>query len=103
MPRAMRYGRDWAENCFVMSLPKEESEIARVTMMPVAVEIRSAGSWVTRPSPMEREMYVFKATSRGSPCSVIPTMRPPTICTTVMRIPTFTFPEMNLEAPSIDP
>ncbi len=30
----MRYGRDWAENCFVMSLPKEESEIARVTMMP---------------------------------------------------------------------
>jgi hypothetical protein len=53
---AMRYGRDWLENCFVMSLPKDESEMARVTMMPVAVEISSAGSCVTRPSPIEREI-----------------------------------------------
>ena len=52
----MRYGRDWLLNCFVMSLPNEESDMARVTMMPVAVEIRSAGSWVTRPSPMDSEM-----------------------------------------------
>ncbi len=30
--------------------------MARVTMMPVAVEMSSAGSCVTRPSPMVREM-----------------------------------------------
>ena len=53
---AMRYGRAWLENCLVMSLPNDESEMALVTMMPVAVEMRRAGSCVTRPSPMESEM-----------------------------------------------
>ena len=99
----MRYGRDWLENCLVMSLPKEESEMARVTMMPVAVEMRRAGSWVTRPSPMAREMYVSTATFHGSPWSVMPTIRPPTICTTVIRMPTLTLPEMNFDAPSMEP
>ena len=38
-----------------MSWPRLEfgSEAARVTMMPVAVEISSAGIWAARPSPIE--------------------------------------------------
>ncbi len=55
-PPAMRYGRPWLENCLVTSVPKEASLTARVTMMPVAVEMSSAGSCVTRPSPMASEM-----------------------------------------------
>ena len=38
------------------SWPKEPSEAARVTMMPVAVEISSAGIWVTIPSPIVRSV-----------------------------------------------
>ena len=55
-PAGDQVGRDCRENWLVRSCPKVASETARVTMMPVAVEMRRAGSWVTRPSPMVREM-----------------------------------------------
>ena len=40
-----------AVSCLVMSRPKSDSLAARVTMIPVAVEIKSAGTCVTMPSP----------------------------------------------------
>ena len=42
----------WALNCAITSLLRLPSETDRVTTMPVAVEIISAGNWDTRPSPM---------------------------------------------------
>ena len=41
----------WDRNCFFTSSFRFPSEAARVTIMPVAVEIIRAGSWETRPSP----------------------------------------------------
>ncbi len=40
-----------AANCLVTSSPRVELEAARVTIMPVAVEIISAGTCETSPSP----------------------------------------------------
>ena len=36
----------------ITSLPRFDSLAALVTMMPAAVEVRRAGIWLTRPSPM---------------------------------------------------
>ncbi len=47
---ALRWRRIWE----AMSLPRSFSEVARVTMMPVAAEMSRAGIWATRPSPTVR-------------------------------------------------
>ena len=44
------------ENCESwreVEVPRSSSAVDRVTIMPVAVAISSAGIWVTRPSPMD--------------------------------------------------
>ena len=44
--------RGFSSSCDVTSLPRSVPDAARVTMMPAAVEISSAGICETRPSPM---------------------------------------------------
>ena len=44
---AFRWRRIWS----AISVPRSFSEAERVTMMPVATEISSAGIWAARPSP----------------------------------------------------
>ena len=40
----------------------------RVTMMPVATEMSSAGIWETRPSPTDSRQYGAMASPIGRPC-----------------------------------
>ncbi len=47
----MAITRGYAITCFDTSSPSRASEAARVTMMPVAVAMMSAGTCVTMPSP----------------------------------------------------
>ena len=72
-------------------------------MMPVAVEISSAGIWATRPSPTVSSEKWWTASEKLMPCCSTPTHMPPirliiTIITAAMASP-FT----NFEAPSIAP
>ncbi len=50
--RPMAWG--WRRNWRLSSLPMLNSEAARLTMMPAAVEMMRAGIWETRASPMVR-------------------------------------------------
>jgi len=47
----MLIARGWKKPCEVISLPRLDSLPARLTMMPAAVEMTSAGICETRPSP----------------------------------------------------
>ena len=49
---ATMMARGCALNCRSTSSFRLPSDTLRVTIMPVAVEIISAGSWETRPSPI---------------------------------------------------
>jgi hypothetical protein len=40
------------------SVPMSFSVVARVTMRPVEIDRRSAGIWLTRPSPTDNNEYV---------------------------------------------
>ena len=43
--------RLFERTCLAVSVPRSSSDAARVTMMPVAIEIISAGICAARPSP----------------------------------------------------
>lgn len=91
------------ENCLETSDPKVPSEMALVTISPVAVDIKRAGNWVISPSPILNDTYVLRAFPMDSPWIVTPVIIPPITFIAVIRIPTLTFPDTNLEAPSMAP
>ena len=69
-----------ASSCFATSMPRFESAslAARVTMMPVAVEIRSAGICATRPSPIDEQREGAERVARSRmPCWTTPIAMPP--------------------------
>jgi len=53
-PAASFKAPGWAVTCWTMSLPRFDSEAARETTMPIAVDIRKAGRVVIRPLPIDR-------------------------------------------------
>ena len=57
-PAIMIAVRDWV-SCVPAVEPRSDSAFERVTIMPVETAIRSAGIWVTRPSPMVRMPYLL--------------------------------------------
>ena len=60
------------------SLPRSFSEPAeRVTRMPVATEISSAGIWAQRPSPIVSSEKWWPASPNGMPCWTTPMTMPP--------------------------
>ena len=85
------------------SWPNEPSEAARVTMMPVAVEISSAGIWVTMPSPIVSSVKRCSASTIDIPCWTIPMTKPPMMLTKTMMTAAIASPRTNLDAPSIAP
>ncbi len=96
---ALRCSRIWPE----MSVPRSSSEAERVTRMPVATEISSAGICAHRPSPTVSSENVCTASLNGMPCCRTPTTMPPIRLMPVIMMPAIASPLTNLEAPSIAP
>ena len=85
-------------------LPRSFSEPAeRVTRMPVATEISSAGICAQRPSPIDISEKWWAASENGMPIWTTPMMMPPSRLMPVIRMPAIASPLTNLEAPSIAP
>jgi len=97
--RASGLPRSW----LCVSAERLPSPEARLTMRPAAVEMRSAGIWLTRPSPMESSVNVCAASAGPIPCCATPMMSPPTMLMPVMTRPAMASPRTNFEAPSMAP
>ena len=74
-------------NWLTSVVPKSASLLPLVTRIPVDSEINREGIWLTRPSPIVRIAYLFRALVISMPCLVIPMMIPPTILMVVIRDP----------------
>ena len=72
-------------------------------MIPVAVEISSAGICDTSPSPTVSREYVDIASPALIPFCIIPIAIPPIRLIETMIKPAIASPFTNLEAPSIAP
>ena len=75
----------------------------RVTRMPVAVEISSAGICATRPSPIVSSEKWWIASENDMRCCITPTTMPPMRLIATMITPATASPLTNFEAPSIAP
>ena len=78
-PAAMNSGRGLRSSWPATSSPRfaSVSVAARVTMMPVAVEISSAGICAARPSPIDSSEKVVRASPKPMPCCTMPIAMPP--------------------------
>ncbi len=94
----------WSRICLVTVEPRSWSAPAeRVTRMPVATEISSAGIWAQRPSPIDSSEKWWPASANGMPCWTTPMTMPPSRLMAVIRMPAIASPLTNFEAPSIAP
>ncbi len=96
---ALRWPRIWPAT----SEPRSVSDAARVTMMPVATEISSAGIWAARPSPTVSSEKCWIAWLNGMCCCSTPTTIPPIRLIAVISTAAIASPLTNFEAPSIAP
>ena len=72
-------------------------------MMPVAIEMMSAGTWVTMPSPIVSKVKVDSASFHAMPICATPTIQPAMMSMSRMMMPAIASPLTNLLAPSIAP
>ena len=100
---AVKSGRGRAKSCPASEKPSDSLPAARVTIRPVAVEIRSAGICAARPSPTVRMLKVWSASENVRPCCSIPITMPAKRLTATMIRPATASPRTNFEAPSIAP
>ena len=91
--------RNWEETS-VFRLP---SDTERVTIIPVEVEISSAGIWETSPSPMVAMEYICNTAVNSMPPCTTPIIVPATKLIVVMIIDMIASPFTILVAPSIAP
>jgi hypothetical protein len=75
--------------------------LARVTMMRVANRHEPGRQLGNEPSPIVGTCTAAMAVWKDSPCRTIPTTKPPSMFMTLMKIPTFTVPDMNFGRASI--
>ena len=73
------------------------------TIMPAAMETISAGTCVTRPSPMVSSVKVWMASAKVMPSCTMPMMMPPMMLMKTIRRPAIASPRTNFEAPSMAP
>ena len=92
-----------AESCAATAVPKSVGPLARVTIRPVATESSSAGIWETRPSPIDRRLYLASASVTDRCWDSTPIAKPPTRLISVMMIAAMASPLTNFVAPSIEP
>ena len=90
-------------NWLTSVVPKSASLLPLVTRIPVDSEINREGIWLTRPSPIVRIAYLFRALVISMPCLVIPMMIPPTILMVVISRPATASPFTYFTAPSMEP
>jgi len=95
--------RRWAPICPTTWVPRSSLLAARVTMMPVATEISSAGICAARPSPTDSREKCWTASPNGRCCIRTPTTMPPMRLMLVMSTAAIASPLTNFEAPSIAP
>ena len=94
----------WSRICVETVEPRSSSAPAeRVTRMPVATEISSAGIWAHRPSPIDSSEKCWPASPNDMPIWTTPMMMPPSRLMPVIRMPAIASPLTNFEAPSIAP
>ena len=94
----------WSRICVETVEPRSLSAPAeRVTRMPVATEISSAGICAHRPSPIDSSEKCWPASENGMPIWTTPMMMPPSRLMPVIRMPAIASPLTNFEAPSIAP
>ena len=99
-----RYSAFGTPNSWLTNVvPKSASLLPLVTRIPVESEISREGIWLTRPSPMVRIAYLFRAAVISIPCLVIPIIIPPTILIVVIRRPATASPFTYFTAPSMEP
>ena len=87
----------------ISALSELSCPAALLTIKPVAADIKSAGSWETRPSPTVNLVKVDNASIKSICCCHIPIIKPPTMFITVIIIPAVASPLTNFEAPSMVP
>ena len=85
------------------SVPRSASAAARVTKMPAAVEMISAGSCCTRPSPTVKIVYLARDSIAVMSFCSMPMAKPALMLMMVMIRPATASPRTNLLAPSIAP
>jgi hypothetical protein len=85
------------------SVPRSPVAVERVTMRPVATLISSAGTWLTRPSPMLSSAYLLIDSAGPRPCCTIPMTNPPMRLIITMTMPATASPLTNFDEPSIAP
>ena len=86
-----------------ISVPKVLLSSERVTITPVAREIRSDGMELTKPSPIANFPNWLSASVIDKSPLAVKMMVPPIRLTSTMMIPAIASPLTNFEAPSIDP
>ncbi len=99
----MRTTRWLESNWRMKSSPKPAFEPERVTRIPAAAEISSAGICETRPSPTLRSENRCTDSSALRPICTMPMTKPPMRLMPVMSTPAIASPRTNLLAPSIAP
>ena len=92
-----------ASNCLDTWPEKSSSVATRVTKIPAAVEMMSAGIWATKPSPMVSDAKVESALPNSMSCCKTPISNPPMRLITKIMMPAIASPRTNLEAPSMEP
>ena len=92
-----------AANWFFTSTARFSFEAERVTIIPIAVEMRSEGTCEQRPSPTVAILYVVRTSENAIPLYTRPITAPPRRFTTAATIENVASPLMNFEAPSIAP
>ena len=102
MPAAMTEARGRLETCSKRSVPSDSSLVFFVTSTAAAVEMKSAGIWLTRPSPIVSLEYFSPASAIAMPFQVAIAM-PQTMFSTVMISAAIASPRTNFEAPSMAP
>ena len=90
-------------SCRPSSLPRSFLADARVTRMPAAVEMISAGTCDTRPSPIDSSVNRWSESLMLMPFCAIPMAKPPSTFTIVISTAAIASPRTNLLAPSIAP
>ena len=101
---AMSGALRWSSIWLVTVVPRSSCAPAeRVTRMPVATEISSAGICAHRPSPTDSSEKCWPASPSGMPSCTTPMTMPPIRLIAVISMPAMASPLTNFEAPSIAP
>ena len=90
-------------NWRMTSSPRLVRAVPRVTTSAADAETISAGTWLTRPSPMVRRVNRSAVAESDQPYWTIPTYSPPSRLISVMTTAAIASPRRNFDAPSIAP